>query len=82
MVPQRDGTFDQRISPVQVTGLAKDAQATAGHGFSRTLRKPVNTGTGSNSYGQLGDNLEATRSTSKLEVRYFEHRPVFFIAFS
>ena len=29
-----DGTFDQRISPVQVSGLAKVAQVTAGHGFS------------------------------------------------
>ena len=62
-----DGTFDQRISPVQVTGLAKVAHVTAGHGFSLFVTQTGELwGTGSNpSYGQLGDNLESTRNQPK-----------------
>ena len=61
-----DGTFDQRISPVQVSGLAKVAQVTAGHGFSLFVTQTGELwGTGSNSYGQLGDNLESTRNQPK-----------------
>ncbi|MEK9634196.1 MAG: hypothetical protein VW622_10190, partial [Opitutae bacterium] len=61
-----DGTFDQRISPVQVSGLAKVAHVTAGHGFSLFVTQTGELwGTGSNSYGQLGDNLETTRNQPK-----------------